>query len=110
MSLRVTNTNAGDDSDGRIWGIEGANLLILLVAAVISVATALVLHRADWHLALTVPVAMTPLVLAVGYVFGLRQGKPPGYDADMIEQLVNGSGWECDPQGQPLHPLPKEMP
>jgi hypothetical protein len=30
--MHIVRTHAGDDSDGRIWGVEGANILFLLAA------------------------------------------------------------------------------
>ena len=41
---------------------------------------------------------------AGAYVFGLRQGKPPGYDADLLEQLLTGRHFH-PAHKQPPHPL-----
>ena len=32
MSKPIINTHAGDDSDGKLWGIEGINVLFILAA------------------------------------------------------------------------------
>jgi hypothetical protein len=41
--------------------------------------------------------AAIPIVLALGYTYGLRQGRPPGYDRDMVERLFAGDGFGPDP-------------
>ena len=39
-----------------------------------------------------------PLALSLIYVFGFKQGKPPGYDADLLDYWVNGSGFGPRPR------------
>jgi len=55
-------------------------------------------------------VALVPVGLCLAYIFGLRQGKPPGYDRDCFEQWFSASGFA--PGGQtvrtPRHPLAEE--
>ena len=43
--MNVVHTHAGDDSDGKIWGVEGANILFLLAALLLSIGLALLLSR-----------------------------------------------------------------
>ncbi len=38
-------------------------------------------------------VAVVPVLLCLAYIFGLRQGKPPGYDRDIFEQWMSGGGF-----------------
>src|SRR5690606_14475141 len=92
MNKGTVHTHAGDDSDGRIWGIEGVNILFMLAGLLISVGLTVVLLR---HYALTISVGAgaVPVALATGYVFGLRQGKPKSFDTDLLETLAGGSGW-----------------
>jgi hypothetical protein len=33
----------------------------------------------------------------LAYIFGLRQGKPPGYDRDMVERVFTGNGFAPEP-------------
>lgn len=35
--MHIVHTHAGDDSDGKIWGVEGANILFLLAALLLSI-------------------------------------------------------------------------
>lgn len=98
MALTVTHTNAGDDSAGKTWGIEGDNILILLLALVVSIGMALVLHRGGTGWVLGSILAGAPLLGAAWWVFGLRQGKPRGYDTDWLDNLLNGSGWQPNPK------------
>ncbi len=75
MSKGLVHTHAGDDSDGKIWGIEGMNLLFMLAALLISIGLALLLSR---HQAptLSVGAGAVPFALVTVYVFAFRQGKP----------------------------------
>jgi len=105
MSLRVTSTNSGDDSSGKIWGIEGNNLFILLGALIFGVALALVLKKNGYPISISVAAGLALLALAAGYVFWLRQGRPAAYDRDLLELLLSGKGWEQDRKKQPHIPL-----
>lgn len=104
--LRLTETNSADDSAGRTWGLEG-NLFWHVVAGVfISVLTLLLCFSAlHWSFGSSALLAAVPLTLSLTYVFGFRQGKPRGYDRDLLDGWLNGTGIVPDPQRQPEHPL-----
>ena len=103
MSKPIVQTHAGDDTDGRIWGIEGLNILFILAGLLLSVALALLLvrHHAP---AFSVGVGALPFILTTAYVFALRQGKSKSYDTDLLETLIIGTGWTA-PTRQPRNPL-----
>ncbi len=103
MSKGIVHTQAGDDSDGKIWGIEGVNILFMLAGLLLSIGLALLLSR---HHAptLSVGAGTVPFFLITGYVFTLRQGKPKSFDTDLLETLVTGSGW-MPANDQPRSPL-----
>ncbi|MGC1479245.1 MAG: hypothetical protein WA771_01975 [Chthoniobacterales bacterium] len=103
MSKSLVNTHAGDDSDGKIWGLEGVNILFLLAGLVFSVGLALMLYRANPP-AITLGIGSLPFVLTTIYVFALRQGRPRSFDNDLIETLAAGNGW-TPPARQPINPL-----
>jgi hypothetical protein len=96
-------THAGDDSDGKIWGIEGMNILFVLAGLLLSAGLALILSR---HHAPTFSVGAgaLPFVLTTTYVFTLRQGRPKSFDTDLLETLATGTGW-MPPVRQPRNPL-----
>jgi len=50
-------------------------------------------------------VALIPVLLCLAYIFGLRQGKPPGYDRDIFEYLCSGRGFGPDYGHICSHPL-----
>jgi hypothetical protein len=105
MSKPVINTQAGDDSDGKLWGIEGMNILFILAGLLLSVGLSLMLFRQQaYSAAFSFGVGSLPLVLACVYVFALRQGRPRSYDADLLETLLNGRAW-LPPRRQPSHPI-----
>ena len=105
MSKAIVHTHAGDDSDGKIWGIEGLNILLILAGLILSVGLSMMLFRQQAHSVLvSFGVGSLPLVLMVAYVFGLRQGKPKHYDTDLLETLTSGAAW-LPAHRQPRHPL-----
>jgi len=105
--LRLTDTNAASDSTGRTWGLEGG-LFWWLVGGIGVGITAffvcLVVLQAS--LLTSFGIALVPIGLCLAYIFGLRQGKPPGYDRDMFERVFSGSGLSPD-EKRPTHPLAK---
>lgn len=103
MSKGIVQTHAGNDSDGKIWGIEGVNILFMLAALLLSIGLALMLSR--YHApTLSVGAGVTPFVIVTGYVLILRQGKPKSFDTDLLETFAGGSGWR-PPVHQPRNPL-----
>lgn len=96
-------THAGDDSDGKIWGIEGVNILFMLAGLLLSIGLSMMLshHHAPTF---SVGAGAVPFALITGYVFTLRQGKPKSFDTDLLETLANGTGW-MPPSQQPRNPL-----
>lgn len=103
MSKGIVPTHAGDDSDGKIWGIEGVNILFLLAGLLLSVGLALLLshHHAPM---VSVGVGAGPFAFCALYVFAFRQGKPKAFDTDWLETQAAGSGWLPSPK-QPRNPL-----
>src|SRR5579872_2087120 len=105
-ALRLTDTNAASDSKGRTWGLEGGLFWWLVggvVAAIILFFIFLVTLKSS--LAVSVGVAAIPVGLCLAYIFGLRQGKPPGYDRDLFEHCVTARGFGPEPSHVPANPL-----
>ena len=105
MSKPVVPTHAGDDSDGKIWGIEGINILLILAGLILSVGLSMMLFRQQAHSPfVSFGVGSLPFILMAAYVFGLRQGKPRHYDTDLLEAFTSGTAW-MPLRRQPRHPL-----
>ena len=105
MSKAIVHTHAGDDSDGKIWGIEGVNILLILAGLILSVGLSMMLFRQQAHSPfVSFGVGSLPLVLMLAYVFGLRQGKPKHYDTDLLETFTSGTAW-MPAHRQPRHPF-----
>lgn len=89
MEPRITDTNSGDDSRGRAFGLDG-NLYLPLVAAVVGsiglFALLALLFRVPWPV--SGPVAGVPLAATLAWALALKHGKPRGYDRDRIEQAL----------------------
>ncbi|MFZ0709826.1 MAG: hypothetical protein WAM53_07285 [Terrimicrobiaceae bacterium] len=108
MSKPIINTHAGNDSDGKLWGIEGINILFILAGLLLSVGLSLLLFRGQTHPpAFSFGVGSLPLLLASLYVFALRQGRPRSYDTDLLESLLSGRAW-LPPRHQPCHPIHRD--
>ena len=83
MSRPVISTHAGDDSDGKLWGIGGINILFIVTGLLLSVGLSLMFFRQQVHSpGFSFGAGSLPLVLASAYIFTLRQGRPRSYDPD----------------------------
>lgn len=106
-SLRFTETNSSDDSKGKTWGLEG-NLFWFVIGGVFAAVMTLLIVFAvlKWSFFFAVGLALFPMILSLVYVFGFRQGKPPGYDRDFIDNLFHGPAFSpALLDKQPPHPL-----
>ena len=108
--LRLTDTNAASDSKGRTWGLEGGLFWWLVGGIGVGIALFFVLLVILKSSLLTsFALALVPVGICFAYIFGLRQGKPPGYDRDIFECVFTGSGFAPD-ESRITHPLAKEQP
>jgi hypothetical protein len=106
QTLRLTETNSADDSKGRTWGLEGNLFWYMTGGCFASVMTLLITFSvAKVSFLTSLAIAAIPLLLTLGYVYGFRQGKPPGYDMDCLDFWIKGSGFGPDVCRQPSHPL-----
>lgn len=101
--MTTVPTHAGDDSDGKIWGIEGLNIVFILVGVLASIGLAVVLSRLHSP-TFSVGAGAMPFVVVTGYIFALRQGRPMSFDTDLLETFATGTGW-MPPVHQPRNPL-----
>ena len=77
--LRLTDTNAADDSAGSVWGLDGNLFMPVVASAALSIGVILILfsflHVAWW---LSFPLGAVPFGATLSYVLLFKQGKPPG--------------------------------
>jgi Flp pilus assembly protein TadB len=104
--LRLTDTNAASDSKGRTWGLEGGLFWWLIggIGAGITLFFVLLVVVGS-SLLVSFLVALVPVLVCLAYIFGLRQGKPPGYDRDIFEYVVSGRGFSPEIHRSCNHPL-----
>ena len=89
QELRFTETNSADDSQGKTWGLDGNLFWFVAGGSFVSVITLLLLFSAlRMSFLMASVVAAVPFTLTLAYVFGFRQGKPPGYDVDCRHAAV----------------------
>ena len=104
--LRLTDTNAASDSKGRTWGLEGGLFWWLIggIGAGITLFFVLLVVVGS-SLLVSFLVALVPVLVCLAYIFGLRQGKPPGYDRDIFEYVVSGRGFSPEIHRSCNYPL-----
>ncbi|MGA2801509.1 MAG: hypothetical protein ABSE97_03945 [Verrucomicrobiota bacterium] len=104
--LRLTDTNAASDSKGRTWGLEGG-LFWWLIGGIGTGITLffVLLVVVGSSLLVSCLVALVPVLVCLAYIFGLRQGKPPGYDRDIFEYVTTGRGFSPEARSTCNHPL-----
>ncbi len=103
--LRFTETNSADDSAGKTWGLEGNLFWYLVGGSFASVITLLLLFSVwRWNLVSALIPAAAPLALTLLYILAFRQGRPSGYDTDLFELWLRGSGFG------PSAPAPDSQP
>lgn len=99
--LRLTDTNAADDSAGSVWGLDGNLFMPVVASAALSIGVILILfsclHAVWW---LSFPIGAVPFTLTLAYVLLFKQGKPPGYDRDLFELWIVGRGFSFNPHKQ----------
>jgi hypothetical protein len=104
--IRFTETNSGDDSKGRTWGLEGDLFWFMVGGAFAFVMVLLVCFSAlKMSFFGSLILGAVPLTLCLIYIFIFRQGKPAGYDVDCLDYWLNGTGISHNLQRQPKHPL-----
>lgn len=89
--LRFTDTNAADDSAGRVFGLDGNLYLPVVFGLVAGVLVFAGLGLAGVGYAVGGAAAIIPIGGSLVWVLGLRHGKPAGYDRDKLEQLLGGA-------------------
>jgi hypothetical protein len=103
--LRFTETNAATDSAGRTWGLEGTLFWWLIGGLGVGITLFFVMVVGfKSGILISFGVAAAPVLLCLTYIFTLRQGKPPGYDRDVIERVLTSNGFGPD-AAFPKHPL-----
>ena len=111
--LRFTDTNAASDSKGRTWGLEGGLFWWLVGGVGVAITVFFVLLvMMNTSLLTAFLVALVPVGICLAYIFGFRQGKPPGYDRDCFEHWFSGGGFAPEVQAVRIfrHPLSEEQP
>lgn len=96
MIMRKTTTNSGADSKGVVrFGrleLEGESYLIVVVAAVCSVAVFIAAYRLAFPLRACV--ALMPLAAGLLWIRYFVCGRPPHYLGDLLERLAVGPDFQ----------------
>lgn len=108
--LIVTPTNSSEESKPRFWGLEEDNFW-WLIGGLVTTMTLLFMLSSVLRLPLKVAaiVSLIPTVLALGFVFGLKQSRPKGYPEDLLSYLLHGPSFgPSSSDKQPEHPTRNE--
>ena len=94
MALRLTDTNAADDSAGRAFGLDGNLYLPVVGSAVGTIGLFAGLgFLAHVPLAAAAVVGAWPLAGTLAWALWLKNGKPAGYDRDRIAAWLGGGNF-----------------
>jgi hypothetical protein len=94
MNLRLTDTNAADDSGGSVWGLDGNLFMPVVASAAISIGVFLLLFALfHVHWLVSALIGAVPFGGTLTYVLLFKQGKPPGYDRDLFDLWASGRGF-----------------
>jgi hypothetical protein len=94
QNLRLTDTNAADDSGGSVWGLDGNLFMPVVAAAAVSIGVVLILYAMlHVHWLVSFLIGAIPFALTLTYVLLFKQGKPPGYDRDVFDLWTTGRGF-----------------
>lgn len=94
MNLRLTDTNAADDSGGSVWGLDGNLFMPVVASAAVSVGVLLLLFAVlHVYWLISALIGAVPFCGTLTYVLLFKQGKPPGYDRDLFDLWARGRGF-----------------
>jgi hypothetical protein len=93
--MKIIDTQAGDDSEGKMLGLEGSSLFIVIGGVVIAVIVSVTSFN-YWSCP---PIealgyGTLPAILGIVYVFTLRERRPKAFDSDLLETLICGRSWQ----------------
>jgi hypothetical protein len=91
--LRFTETNSGDDSAGRVFGLDGNLYLPLVGAVILGVLIAAGFGLVGGRFGIGAAIGAIPVGSAAVWVFGFRKGKPAGHDRDRIDAWLGGGNF-----------------
>jgi hypothetical protein len=94
--LRFTETNSGDDSAGRAFGLDGNLYLPVVGALLLAMGVFAGLHYAGLRLPVAAAAGAMPVIGTVAWIVFLKHGKPAGYDRDLIDGLLGGNNFTRD--------------
>ncbi len=105
FDLSSTETNSADESKGRTYGLDGDLFVVAVITLFLAISVFTILFTIfGWGWLPSLIVVALPAGLVYGWIFGLKQGRPVGYDLDWFEQLTVGTSWGFNPQRQPSRP------
>lgn len=102
VPLREVACDQAQNEKGRIMGFEG-NLIIVpmltLVPGILAFSGCYVFFGImNWF---TLILFVSPFILSTLYVLLLKNGKPGGYDVEVLTYLFVRDSWEFEPQYEP---------
>lgn len=100
--LRFTDTNAGDDSKGRAFGLEGNLYLPVVLGIVSAIALFAGIVWVGAGPGIAAAVAALPVALVGGWIVLFKQGKPAGYDRDKVDDLLGGGDFTREGPGESI--------
>jgi predicted nucleic acid-binding Zn-ribbon protein len=96
--MKIIDTQAGDDSEGKMWGLEGGNLFIAIGGFILGVTVALWMFAGcGYPPMVAMGYGAIPAVLGIVYIVTLREGRPKAFDKDLLRTFIYGRSWKSQP-------------
>ena len=104
-TLRQTPTNGGDDTDSRIWGIEGPQRIGLVIAGLVASLLLFLVGSTRLGLANGPAIALGCLPAAAAIALArFQQTHPPGYLTDLLALWLSGPSFGPPPPASTKQP------
>lgn len=95
IELDVKETGSANVSKGMAFGLEGDLFLYLIGAGVLAITLLTICATViKIDTTISIGISVIPVVLTIIYLLIFKINKPPSYQHDLIDQVLNGDSFQ----------------